>query len=192
MARKAPPSADDLLEVYTREHAEDKPLAERTWDYLLEGYKDNEVARLLKIPVEEVQGYIRERAETARQRILDGLAVDTLLELDRLDRMVRALWPGVLMGDTGVIDRVRAIGESRREILGLDAPAVRANLHLSAEVSAAALQRLSLPELQEYQRLSAKLDADTETAITGGAAPGVTPVLEARAVPLGRKGRRRS
>ena len=45
------------------------------------------------------------------------------MELSRLDRLMRALWPKALQGDYGAIDRVLAIMARRAKLLGLDAPA---------------------------------------------------------------------
>ena len=44
------------------------------------------------------------------------------LEVDRLDRLERALWPAALNGDQGAIDRILRISERRARLLGLDAP----------------------------------------------------------------------
>lgn len=45
------------------------------------------------------------------------------LELDRLDFMLRALWPKVMAGDPLAIDRAIKIQDRRAKYLGLDAPA---------------------------------------------------------------------
>lgn len=44
------------------------------------------------------------------------------MELERLDAMLRALWPKVEKGDTAAIDRVIKIQDRRAKYLGLDAP----------------------------------------------------------------------
>lgn len=44
------------------------------------------------------------------------------MQLARLDAMLKALWPSVLSGHLGSIDRVLRIEERRARLLGLDAP----------------------------------------------------------------------
>lgn len=44
------------------------------------------------------------------------------LEVERLDRMLRATWPLVLSGDQAAINTALRIEESRRNLLGIDAP----------------------------------------------------------------------
>lgn len=44
------------------------------------------------------------------------------LEVERLDRMLAAIWGQVLNGNQGAIDRALRIGERRAKLLGLDAP----------------------------------------------------------------------
>lgn len=42
------------------------------------------------------------------------------LEVARLDRLHRALWPAALKGDTAAADRVLRVAERRSRLLGLD------------------------------------------------------------------------
>jgi len=44
------------------------------------------------------------------------------LELERLDSMLRALWPAVTRGDTSSISTALRVAERRARLLGLDAP----------------------------------------------------------------------
>ena len=44
------------------------------------------------------------------------------LEVERLDRMLAAIWGQVLNGNQGAVDRAIKIGERRAKLLGLDAP----------------------------------------------------------------------
>ena len=44
------------------------------------------------------------------------------LEADRLDRLQASLWRNALAGDLHAVDRVIRLSESRRKLLGLDAP----------------------------------------------------------------------
>ena len=54
---------------------------------------------------------IAEKAEEVRR-----------MELERLDKMLRGLWPAALRGHQGAIDRVLRIMQRRAMYLGLDAP----------------------------------------------------------------------
>ncbi len=45
------------------------------------------------------------------------------LEVERLDAVLRVLWPRVLRGHLGAIDRWLAVSERRAKLLGLDRPA---------------------------------------------------------------------
>lgn len=44
------------------------------------------------------------------------------LELERIDRMMRAHWPQAIQGHQGATDRVLKLMERRARLLGLDAP----------------------------------------------------------------------
>ncbi len=44
------------------------------------------------------------------------------LEVERLDRMLAAIWSQVISGNQGAIDRALRIGERRAKLIGLDAP----------------------------------------------------------------------
>lgn len=44
-------------------------------------------------------------------------------ELERLDSLLLSIWPRAKKGDVGAVGEARKIGESRRRLLGLDAPA---------------------------------------------------------------------
>lgn len=74
-------------------------------------YKD--VAREL----ERVQGYVNGLAEDVKE-----------LEVQRLDRLLLAVWKKAAEGDLGAVDRALRIMERRARLLGLDAPT-----HLAVE-----------------------------------------------------------
>ena len=54
---------------------------------------------------------IREASEQARE-----------LELSRLDRLQRSIWPKAVEGHLGAVDRALAISDRRSRLLGLDRP----------------------------------------------------------------------
>jgi DNA-binding transcriptional MerR regulator len=66
----------------------------------------------------------------AVKRALDDVAEETAekaeqvraLELERLDKMNKAIWGQVLAGNHGAVDRALRIMERRSSLLGIDAP----------------------------------------------------------------------
>ncbi len=57
-----------------------------------------------------------------RERALADVAHEKGIDLDRLERMIAALWPQVVQGHLGAIDRVTRLLERKARLLGLDAP----------------------------------------------------------------------
>jgi hypothetical protein len=57
-----------------------------------------------------------------RKLVREAAAEAVALEADRLDNYLRALAPRALAGDLEALDRAIRISESRRKLLGLDAP----------------------------------------------------------------------
>lgn len=64
------------------------------------------------------------------------------LELERLDQMLRAIWPDVLRGNRLAIDRALAIQDRRARYLGLDAPQRRIVEVISQDRIAEAIEQL--------------------------------------------------
>lgn len=65
-------------------------------------------------------------------------------ELDRLDRLQRAVWPRALQGDLPAVGAVLRIMERRSKMLGLDAP-IQANIaieHFDGQTVDAEVQRI--------------------------------------------------
>lgn len=74
------------------------------------------------------------------------------IEVDRLDRMQRAYWPGVLRGDEKAGQLMLRIQERRAKLLGLDAP-VKHDVTLTDAVSA------------EIAELAQQLGANDQTPV---------------------------
>ena len=100
--KQAGASYEAIAETLVRRHGADK--LPSGWDRRY-AYKD------LHRELEKLQGENREAAETVRD-----------LELQRLDRMLRALWEAAIHGDPQAIDRVLKIMQRRAKMLGLDEP----------------------------------------------------------------------
>lgn len=107
--------------------------------------------------------------ETVRedvQAVLDELRAEALtdaeelrtLELARLDGMLISIAGQLGKGDLGAVDRALRVSESRRKLLGLDAPTKIAPTDPTGEkpYEPVDLTRLSLDDLHELQRLADK------------------------------------
>lgn len=126
---------------------------EQIYRLKLEGYAPREIAQFTNKGPDEVAEIAIQMAERSRQRLLAELAVGTIIEVDRLDAMHKALWPLASTGVAGAIDRVIEISKERRKLLGLDAPAGIGNPQQEADLSV-----LSDAEVLEYERIHRKLD----------------------------------
>jgi hypothetical protein len=125
---------------------------EQIYRLKLEGYAPREIAQFTDKSPEEVEETTIRMAERSRLRLLAELAVGTIIEVDRLDAMHKALWPLASTGVAGAIDRVIEISKERRKLLGLDAPAGIGNQTQEVDLSA-----LSDAEVVEFERLQRKL-----------------------------------
>lgn len=65
---------------------------------------------------------IQRALEQARQELEDAAAVLRTLEVARLDQLTLALWGQAMAGDVKSVDAIRRLSESRRRLLGIDAP----------------------------------------------------------------------
>ena len=92
----------------------------------------------------EIGPYIGVSSTAAYQmvmRVLDRMETDLKggadkvrnMELDRLDEMIKVLWPKVKAGDQFAVDRVLKIQERRAKFAGLDAP-VKLDQNINAQV----------------------------------------------------------
>lgn len=72
------------------------------------------------------------------------------LEVERLDRMLLAIWDQVRNGNQGAIDRALRIGERRARLLGLDAP-TKQDITSAGKPVGMALP-VSTEEVQQYQQ----------------------------------------
>lgn len=68
-------------------------------------------------------GAIKAVAKALRASVQEPAAELRTLELERLDSLLRALWPQAIKGNTAAVDRVLKIMDRRAGYLGLDAPA---------------------------------------------------------------------
>lgn len=86
------------------------------------GLAFNKIASRLGISVASAHRRVVDAmAESVRERNMK--AADLVqIEIERLDAALLAIWPGVIQGDVAKIGLMLKISESRRKLLGLDAP----------------------------------------------------------------------
>jgi len=104
---------------------------------------------------QDVDAAARRVAVDNAARSADQTAFAAQLDLDRIDSMIRVLWPQVQDGNHAAIDRVEKLMRRRSEMLGLDAPDLRLSLVLGAQ-DGVDLTALSTEELQTYRVLQRK------------------------------------
>lgn len=92
------------------------------FQYALSGMSQNEIARTMGINQATVSRAIT-RTLKARDTANAQAMID--IELARLDAALAAIWPQVLRGALGAVDRFVSISRRRSEITGIDAPAKR-------------------------------------------------------------------
>lgn len=72
-------------------------------------------------------------------KLRDEMAEDTekvrTMEVERLDRMLKALWPKIESGDTKSIGKALRISSRRADLLGLDAPTQISNITKNIDLS---------------------------------------------------------
>ena len=101
-----------------------------------------------------------------------------ILECGRLDAMTAVLWPAVLLGDIGAIDRVLAIMARRARLLGLDLqrPSLFSG-HDGEEIDPQVIkvEIVGNPEIARVRWL--KSERERLLALTGDASPTSSKVL---------------
>src|SRR3990167_4394048 len=131
---------------------------ERVYDMKIAGHSVREIAAGCMLPQAEVEATINRCAEQSRSRLAAELSIATILEIDRMDRLLKALWPQAEAGDFGASDRVQAISKERRRVMGIDAPEVKMALNVNSgnEID---LSPLSLDQLKQWEDIQSTLSA---------------------------------
>jgi hypothetical protein len=91
----------------------------------LGGKSEEEIARTVALPVEVVSAAIKERADAALSREAAERRIESAVCIARLDRMLEAIWPDVLLGDRHTIRLALEIEAQRRTLRGLDARSIQ-------------------------------------------------------------------
>jgi orotate phosphoribosyltransferase-like protein len=86
------------------------------------GFTYRAIATQLKITHETARSDVMTALKQLSERQDTETAEYRNLELERLDRMMLAVWSDALKGHLGAVDRVLKISERRARLMGLDAP----------------------------------------------------------------------
>lgn len=112
---------------------------------------------------EQIDAVIADMAERSRTRLASEMTIATLLECDRLEAILKALWPAVVEADLGAIDRILIVSRERRKLLNLDAPEMKVNLTMDA--SQVDLSSLNLKQIQAWEDIQKTLSESKRTKI---------------------------
>ncbi len=161
----------------------DISLDEQVYALRMGGYTPSEIAHNLtkalnrRVTIQEVDVMIDRVADENRSRTSAQVANTFQLDLDRLERAIKAIWPAVCDGNLQAIDRFEKLQRRRSEMLGLDAPDVRATVHLGNMHGGLDYTALSTEELKTLKALQNKattanaqkvVNARLEPALTSG------------------------
>lgn len=123
--------------------------------------------------VEDVESACRRVGVMNATRNPEQLAFAAQLDLDRIDAMIRVLWPQAEAGNHQAIDRIERMMRRRAEMLGTDAPDVKIALTLGAD-NPVDLGALSGDELRQYRDLQRKATTAAKTKVVRGRVVGPT------------------
>lgn len=131
-------------------------VAEAVYQLRVSGQSEEAIAKTSRLSLEQVTAVVALRADLRRQREARTLGIDAMLEIDRLDQMLEAIWPTVLSGDLYAIDRALKIGAERRALKGLDAPTIKATINATVSDTDLDYSKYSPDELKALAALLAK------------------------------------
>jgi hypothetical protein len=140
----------------------DISLEEQIYALRMGGYTPSEIAHNLtkalkrRVTIQEVDKMIDRVADENRSRTSAQVANTFQLDLDRLERAIKAIWPAVCDGNLQAIDRFEKLQRRRSEMLGLDAPDVRATVNLGNLHGGIDYSVLSTEELKVLKALQNK------------------------------------
>ena len=98
-----------------------RALEEEALKLRMAGLSYSQIAQHLGVSKSTAHKAVIRALDRLNQRIAEEAEQVRRLELERLDVMFRSLWPQVLKGNQGAIDRALRIMERRARLLGLDA-----------------------------------------------------------------------
>lgn len=134
---------------------------QRAVELRLRGLGYRAIGALMSIDYARVARLVNVAMDETRARTIED--VDRLRELEghRMDALIDALWDG--RADPQVAGSIVRASERRAKLFGLDAPM---KFEQRVEVAPALhLENLTLEELEQYERLLAKVEAAPQPAI---------------------------
>jgi len=137
------------------------PKDEQAYLMRVSGYRVDQIAETLGLSITEANDLILQVGERKAAVSAETLRISTQLEIDRIDALLKALWPAAEAGDLATVDRVQRLMERRAKMLGLDAPEIRAQLQIQAH-DRIDLSKLSTDEIRTLLALQAKMSGDPE------------------------------
>jgi hypothetical protein len=165
----------------TVEAVVDISLDEQVYSLRMGGYTPSEIAHNLtkalnrRVTIQEVDVMIDRVADENRSRTSAQVANTFQLDLDRLERAIKAIWPAVCDGNLQAIDRFEKLQRRRSEMLGLDAPDVRATVHLGNMNGGLDYTALSTEELKTLKALQNKATtANAQKVVNARLEPALT------------------
>jgi transposase-like protein len=91
-------------------------------DLRRQGYSYSMIAERIGVSAQTCFRYVRDGIDSIIKETKEEAEEIRTLELERLDELLRALWPGATDGEPQAIDKALKIMERRAKMLGLDAP----------------------------------------------------------------------
>lgn len=131
---------------------------EQIYDLSLAGNTPKQIAVALQRPPQEIEAAMYQMAEASRRRLIAELSVADVLDLDRINVMLKALWPRCENGEGPAIDRALTLIQKRRDIL-------RAGTLDRPKEDGFDLSVLSIDELKQLEKIQSKLAAKKASAI---------------------------
>lgn len=139
------------------------PLEEEAYALKCQGYLPYEIASHLTqtrtaregrvLSETEVEGLITTVSSRRQRSTQASMSEMFQIELDRIERLIKALWDTAEDGNVAAMDRVLKLMQKKHDLLGMDAPEIRASFVLNA--GDLDYSRLSTDQLRQLKDLMA-------------------------------------
>jgi len=133
---------------------------EKVWALSAAGFTPAEIARDMTlsmkelVPVQRVDDAIHVMSEEKQKKLTTNLGYHLVVDLDRIEMLIKAAWPMAMAGNLGAMAYITAALKRKAEMLGLDAPEVR----MAVSGNAFDYDALSVEELQQFKSLLEKVE----------------------------------
>lgn len=112
----------------------------------VQGHGYDEIAAHIGVSVDEVHKLIRDELDRQIGTEVADIELARMLDLERLDEALNAIWEGVIEGNRIAIETMLKLQQARAKLLGLDAP-IRIDIE------------------QQVRRQAAEMGLDPESAV---------------------------